>query len=61
MAFTPEELVLAALAIPFAGAALIPVFHRSPNLRETVTLTTAALLFVAVVQLLHPVLSGARP
>jgi hypothetical protein len=28
---TPEHLILAALVIPFAGAALIPVFHRRPN------------------------------
>jgi multicomponent Na+:H+ antiporter subunit D len=61
MALTPDQLVLAALVIPFVGAALIPVFHRLPNLRETVTLATAALLFVAVASLLQPVLVGARP
>jgi len=61
MALTPDQLVLAALVIPFVGAAIIPVFHRLPNLRETVTLATAALLFVAVASLLQPVLAGARP
>jgi multicomponent Na+:H+ antiporter subunit D len=61
MALTPDELVLAALIIPFVGAALIPVFHRLPNLRETVTLATAALLFLTVASLLQPVLAGARP
>jgi multicomponent Na+:H+ antiporter subunit D len=58
---TPDQLVLAALLIPFAGAGLIPLFHRNPNLRETVTLTTAAVLFLAVLSLLQPVLAGARP
>jgi multicomponent Na+:H+ antiporter subunit D len=61
MALTPEELVLASVVISFAGAALIPVFHRHPNLRETVTLTIAALLFLMVLGLLGPVLAGARP
>jgi multicomponent Na+:H+ antiporter subunit D len=58
---TPEQLILAALAIPFAGAALIPVFHRLPNLRETVTLLTALGLFAAVLGLSGPILAGARP
>jgi multicomponent Na+:H+ antiporter subunit D len=58
---TPEPLVLAALVIPFAGAALIPVFHDRPNLREMVTLLTALALFAAVLGLVPPVLAGARP
>jgi multicomponent Na+:H+ antiporter subunit D len=58
---TPDHLVLAALVIPFAGAALIPVFHRLPNLREAVTLVTALALFLAVLGLLGPTLAGARP
>jgi multicomponent Na+:H+ antiporter subunit D len=58
---TPEHLILAALVIPFAGAALIPVFHERPNLRETVTLLTALALFGAVLSLLPPILAGARP
>src|SRR5688572_22617117 len=58
---TPEHLVLAALIMPFAGAALIPVFHRTPNLRETVTLLAAFALFAAVLGLLPPVLAGDRP
>jgi multicomponent Na+:H+ antiporter subunit D len=57
----PEHLILAALAMPFAGAALIPVFHRLPNLRETVTLLTALALFLAVLCLSGPILAGARP
>ena len=39
--FTVETQVLLAIAIPFVGALLIPLFHRWPNLRETVTLATA--------------------
>jgi multicomponent Na+:H+ antiporter subunit D len=58
---TPEHLILAALAIPFAGAALIPVFHRIPNLREMVTLLTALGLFLAVLGLAVPISAGARP
>jgi multicomponent Na+:H+ antiporter subunit D len=58
---TPEHLVVAAVVIPFGGAALIPVFHERPNLRETVTLLTALALFVAVLGLLPAVLAGSRP
>jgi multicomponent Na+:H+ antiporter subunit D len=57
----PEILVLVAVAIPFVGAVLIPVFHRMPNVREAVTLVTAGALFVTVTSLLGPVLAGARP
>lgn len=58
---TPETLIAIALAIPVAGAVLITVFHRMPNLREAVTLVTATLLFASVTALLPTVLAGARP
>lgn len=58
---SPDQLVLLALLTPFIGALAIPLFHRQPNLRETVTLVTAAVLFVFVASLLGPVLAGARP
>ncbi len=58
---SPERLVLLALILPFVGALLIPIFHRQPNLRETVTLVTAGLLCITVSSLLAPVLGGARP
>ncbi|MEZ5786531.1 MAG: proton-conducting transporter membrane subunit [Xanthobacteraceae bacterium] len=58
---TPDQLVLLAVLTPFVGALIIPLFHRFPNLRETVTLTTAIVLFVLVASLLNPVLAGARP
>jgi multicomponent Na+:H+ antiporter subunit D len=56
-----ETLMLLALAIPFAAAFLIPVFHRWPNLREAVTLAAAAALAVVVWSLVGPVLDGVRP
>jgi multicomponent Na+:H+ antiporter subunit D len=57
----PDMLMLLAVAIPFAAAALIPLFHRWPNLRETVTLAAAALLALAVWSLAGPALDGVRP
>jgi multicomponent Na+:H+ antiporter subunit D len=57
----PETLVLFAVVIPFAGALLIPLFHRAPNPREAVTLATAGALFLTVLSLLPAVLAGARP
>jgi multicomponent Na+:H+ antiporter subunit D len=57
----PEILVLAAVLVPLAGAAVIPVFHASPNLRECVTIVTAVALFAIVCLLFGPVLDGARP
>lgn len=58
---SPEAHVLLAVAVPFVGALLIPLFHRWPNLRETVTLATAAKLAVVVWGLLPHVLAGAQP
>ena len=58
---SPGTLIALALLIPLAGAALIPLFHRHPNLRETGTLVTASLLCLTVFGLLAPVLSGAAP
>jgi multicomponent Na+:H+ antiporter subunit D len=58
---SPERLTLLAVLLPFAGALIIPFFHRLPNLRETVTLATAGALCVSVAGLLVPVLGGARP
>ena len=58
---TPESTIQLAIAVPLAGAALIWVFRGRPNQRETVTLVTAALLFVLVASLLPAVLDGQRP
>jgi len=50
-----------ALAVPAAGAVLIAASGRWPNLRETVTLATAAALFAVVAGLVPGVLAGERP
>ena len=57
MAATPERLILLALFVPFVGALLIPLFHKLPNLRETVTLVTAGVLCARRVR---PAPAGAR-
>ncbi|MDO9217604.1 MAG: monovalent cation/H+ antiporter subunit D family protein [Lacisediminimonas sp.] len=58
---TPEQAILASMAVPLAGAMLISFARRQPNLREGITLVTAAALLVCVLTLLPTVLSGARP
>ena len=58
---TADQTILAALLVPMAGAALIALLGRAPNLREGVTLITAVLLLVCVVSLLPHVLNGGRP
>ncbi len=55
------QLIAAALLVPAAGAIGIALAGRWPNLREAVTLVTAALLFACVVMLLPSVLAGGRP
>ncbi len=56
-----DELIIAALLVPAAGAALIALCDRAPNLREGVTLVSSVLLLLCVVSLLPDVLDGARP
>ncbi len=58
---TPSDLILAAIVIPLAAAFVIPVFHRVPNLRETVTLGAAALLWLMVLDLTPHIINGERP
>ncbi len=58
---TPEQTILAAILVPLAGAVLIGLTGRSPNLRETVTLITAGLLFLLVLSLVPGVMAGERP
>ncbi len=57
----PQDLILAALLLPLAGAAAIVACRRTPNLREAATLVTAASLFACVARLLPDVLAGSRP
>jgi len=54
-------LIVAALAVPVAGAAGIACVGRWQNLRDAVTLLTALGLFVCVASLLPQLLVGARP
>lgn len=60
-ALSPETLLVLALALPLGCALLLALFHRWPNLRETVTLTCAALLALVVWSLTPHILAGARP
>ncbi len=58
---TPEQAILASLAVPLAGALLIALAGRRPNLREGITLATATTLLACVLLLLPVVMDGARP
>ena len=44
----PDTVAQLAIAVPLAGAVLIWMSRRNPNLREAVTLVTAGTLFVLV-------------
>ena len=57
----PETAIALSLIIPLAGAVLISLCDRWPNLRETVTLVTAGTLFLTVLQILPVVTAGGRP
>jgi multicomponent Na+:H+ antiporter subunit D len=56
-----ETLIVLALLVPVAGAGLIALTGRNPNLRESVTIVTSLVLFAAVMGLVADVLSGAAP
>ena len=59
---SPETTILAALAVPLAGALLIGLAGRfSANLRESLTVLTALALIVCVWSLLPEVFAGGRP
>ena len=58
---TPETATWAAIAIPLVGALLIAITGRQPNLRETVTMVAALLLFLTVASIVPDVLAGGRP
>jgi len=49
------------LLVPLAGAALIPLVGRWPNLRETVTLVCAVVMFWLVLTVAPAVFEGERP
>ncbi len=56
-----EATILLALAVPLAGAVLILLGGRHPNLREAVTLAAAGTLFLLVASLAPTVMAGGRP
>ncbi|KPK09156.1 MAG: cation:proton antiporter [Betaproteobacteria bacterium SG8_39] len=58
---TGAQLIAAAILLPALGAVCIALAGRWPNLREGVTLVTAALLFACVLALLPQVMAGGRP
>ncbi|MGE0565069.1 MAG: monovalent cation/H+ antiporter subunit D family protein [Pseudolabrys sp.] len=58
---SPACIMAVAIAVPFIAAAILPLFHRQPNLRETATLVAAGILFVLVASLVGPVIGGVRP
>jgi len=58
---TSETTILLTLIVPIVGAFLILATRRDPNLREAVSLITAATLFYLVTTLLPEVLDGIHP
>jgi hypothetical protein len=58
---SPQNALLAAFLLPLAGALLVAITGRWPNLRETVSLTVAALTFWVVTTLVPGVMAGERP
>ena len=56
-----DNAILWAILIPVIGSAGILITSKIPNLRETVTLVTAAILFLVVVSLTPVVMAGGRP
>ena len=52
---TPADAILIAVLLPLVGAVLIALTGAMPNLRETVTLVTAALLLADVLTLVPAV------
>jgi len=58
---TPEFAMLACLVVPVVGALFISLTGARPNLRESVTLVTATVLFCLVLVAVWPVASGERP
>jgi len=56
-----EQTILLAILTPFTGAVVIPFLGRYPNIRETLTLITAAILVYLVYSLYPAVASGETP
>ncbi|MEQ9449185.1 MAG: hypothetical protein RLN70_09815, partial [Rhodospirillaceae bacterium] len=58
---TPDVIATTAPFVPLAGALLIALTGRWPNVRETMTLITAGVLFAMVASLVPAVMDGERP
>jgi truncated hemoglobin YjbI len=56
---SPEMLIVSLIVVPLIGALLISQAGRWPNVREAITLVTAASLFGLATQLIDPVVNGA--
>ncbi len=56
-----ETSIFFSMAIPLGGALLISLTRKTPNLRDSITLVTAACLFLANCTLLPDILNGQRP
>lgn len=57
----PEDLLLVAVGVPAVAAALIPLFHRLPNIRELVTILAALIVALTVWTIAGHVATGAQP
>lgn len=57
----PDTLLLASVAVPLLGAALVALAASRLNLREAATLAAAAALFTTVAAMVPDVLAGGRP
>ena len=58
---SPEQTILLSILVPFLGAALIALTWVNPNIRETITLITGAILFYLVSSIYPAVAGGAQP
>ena len=56
-----QDFIALALLLPLLGTLMIWMSGARPNQREVVTVVTAVLTFLCVLQVLPPVLAGETP
>ena len=56
----PSQLITLSILIPFIGALLVIATGKYPNLRETVTLATATVLFTVVLAITDYTFQGVK-
>ncbi|MFT6557554.1 proton-conducting transporter membrane subunit [Sneathiella sp.] len=61
MIYTLETHIFVALLIPLIGGVGVALSDKLPNLRDTITLATAGVLFANIMVILPHILDGARP